>query len=43
MPVPRMPCVPDNEEVINEAPYAGMTDDIRNGRFFDENYHRLAK
>jgi phenolic acid decarboxylase len=33
----------DNEEVINEAPYAGMTDDIRNGRFFDENYHRLAK
>ena len=33
----------DNEEVINEAPYAGMTDDIRNGCFFDENYHRLAK
>lgn len=33
----------DNEEVINEAPYEGMTDDIRNGNFYDENYHRLNK
>ncbi|WP_187350090.1 phenolic acid decarboxylase, partial [Limosilactobacillus fermentum] len=30
----------DNDEVINEAPYEGMTDDIRNGNFFDQNYRR---
>ena len=33
----------DNEEVIAEAPYAGMTDDIRNGSYFDAEYHRLRK
>ncbi|AGL88996.1 hypothetical protein LFE01_17610 [Limosilactobacillus fermentum] len=30
----------DNDEVINESPYEGMTDDIRNGNFFDQNYRR---
>ena len=33
----------DNEDVIAEAPYAGMTDDIREGRYFDASYHRLKK
>ena len=33
----------DNEEVIAEAPYAGMTDDIRAGRYFDEAYRRVKK
>ena len=33
----------NNEEVIAEAPYDGMTDDIRNGRYYDENYTRLKK
>ena len=32
--------VQDNDEVINEAPYEGMTADIRNGNFFDQNYRR---
>lgn len=33
----------NNEEVIAEAPYDGMTDDIHNGRYYDENYTRLKK
>lgn len=33
----------DNEDVINEKPYAGMTDDIRQGRYFDKHYKRLKK
>lgn len=33
----------DNEDVIAEAPYAGLPDDIRAGRYFDENYKRLRK
>ena len=33
----------DNEDVISEAPYAGLPDDIRGGRYFDENYKRLRK
>lgn len=33
----------DNEEVIAEAPYANMTDDIRNGKYFNENYRRIKK
>ena len=33
----------NNDEVIAEAPYKGMTDDIRNGKYFDENYHRIKK
>lgn len=30
----------NNNDVISEAPYAGMPTDIRNGHYFDENYHR---
>ncbi len=26
----------DNEDVISEAPYDGMPDDIRSGKYFDE-------
>ena len=33
----------NNEDVISEAPYDGITDDIRNGKYFDENYHRKNK
>ncbi len=33
----------NNEDVISEAPYASMPDDIREGNYFDENYHRLNK
>ena len=33
----------DNEDVISETPYEGMPDDIRNGKYFDENYHRINK
>lgn len=33
----------NNEDVISEAPYDGITDDIREGRYFDENYHRINK
>ena len=29
----------DNEDVISE-PYDGMPDDIRSGKYFDENYKR---
>ena len=30
----------NNEDVIAEAPYQGMTDDIRNGKYFDADYRR---
>ena len=33
----------NNDDVIAEAPYKGMTDDIRNGKYFDENYRRIKK
>lgn len=33
----------NNEEVIAEAPYKGMTDDIREGRYFDKDYKRIKK
>lgn len=33
----------DNEDVISEAPYEGMPDDIRSGKYFDEKYHRVNK
>lgn len=33
----------NNGDVINEAPYAGMPDDIRAGKFYDANYKRLKK
>ncbi|MCB2357383.1 hypothetical protein LGL01_25800 [Clostridium estertheticum] len=33
----------NNEDVINETPYKGMTDDIRKGKYFDENYKRIKK
>ena len=33
----------DNDEVISEAPYQGMTDDIRVGKYFDSNYRRVKK
>ncbi len=31
----------DNEDVISEAPYDGMPDDSRRGKYFDENYKRV--
>ena len=33
----------NNEDVISQAPYSGMTDDIRNGKYFDENYKKIKK
>lgn len=30
----------NNEDVINEAPYPGMTADILDGHFYDANYKR---
>ena len=32
-----------NDDFINETPYDGMTDDIRNGKFYDENYHHVSR
>ena len=31
----------DNNQVIAKAPYAGMPDDIRNGKFYDDHYQML--
>ena len=33
----------NNNDVINEAPYAGMTDDIRAGKFYTDDYKHAAK
>lgn len=33
----------NNEDVISEEPYKSMPDDIRAGKYFDENYHRINK
>ena len=33
----------NNEDVISEAPYDGIVDDICNGHYFDKNYHRIKK
>ena len=33
----------NNDDVIAEAPYKGMTDDIRAGKYYDGEYHRLKK
>ena len=33
----------DNDDVISEAPYAEMPNDIRSGKYFDENYKRRNK
>lgn len=33
----------DNDDVICEAPYDGILDDIRSGRYFDENYRRIMR
>lgn len=33
----------DNEDVIAEAPYAGMPADIREGRYFDADYRRIVR
>ncbi|HJD08308.1 MULTISPECIES: phenolic acid decarboxylase [Ligilactobacillus] len=33
----------NNEDVIAEAPYKGMTDDIRAGKYYDSNYKRIKK
>ena len=33
----------NNDEVISEAPYKGLTDDIRNGKYFDKDYKRINK
>jgi Phenolic acid decarboxylase len=30
----------NNNDVISEAPYKGMTDHIRNGNYYDHNYKR---
>lgn len=32
-----------NEDVISEAPYDGITNDIREGRYFDADYKRVSK
>jgi phenolic acid decarboxylase len=29
--------------VIAQAPYEGMPDDIRNGKYYDENYKMIKK
>ncbi len=33
----------NNEDVISEAPYKGMTDEIRSGKYFDSQYCRIKK
>lgn len=33
----------NNEDVICEAPYEGIVEDITSGRYFDENYKRRKK
>lgn len=33
----------NNEDVISEAPYKGMTDDIRNGKYFNAEYKKIHK
>ncbi len=33
----------NNEDVIAEAPYDGMTDAIRAGKYFDASYHRIGR
>lgn len=33
----------DNADVINEEPYEGMPDDIRAGKFYDEDYKHASK
>lgn len=33
----------DNDEVIDRAPYEGMPEDIRNGKYYDENYKPISK
>lgn len=33
----------NNDEVIAEDPYEGMTDDIRNGNYYDEHYQIIQK
>jgi len=33
----------NNEDVISEAPYQGLPDDIRAGKYFDANYQRVNK
>lgn len=31
----------NNDQVIAEAPYDGMPDDIRNGKFYDDDYQMI--
>lgn len=33
----------NNNDVISEAPYKGMTDDIRAGRYFDSDYKKINR
>jgi phenolic acid decarboxylase len=33
----------NNDEVIAEAPYEGMTDDIRAGKYYTSDYKRIKK
>jgi len=33
----------NNEDVIAEAPYAGLPDEIRDGKYFDSDYKRVNK
>lgn len=35
--------VQNNDDVICEGSYKGMTDDIRSGKYFDENYKKIKK
>ena len=31
----------DNDDVVAQAPYKEMTNDIRNGKYFDQNYKMI--
>lgn len=33
----------NNEDVISEAPYEGMIEDIQEGRYFDADYRKIQK
>ncbi|KMT23490.1 phenolic acid decarboxylase PadC [Melissococcus plutonius] len=33
----------NNDDVISEAPYKELPDDIRNGRYFDQEYKRINR
>lgn len=33
----------NNKDVISEAPYEGMIEDIQEGRYFDADYRKIQK